>query len=131
MEIEIGEHPDRLAPEECTRFAADRVPQAPAAVGAFVTESRVSGDRHDWTVTVSDGRNWAYVHAWGTGFSPWARVNPILVARVVEDAVPRRVPARYRMDVFRRLGPVRITPTVLRAARRAIDRELRDDARWV
>jgi hypothetical protein len=44
--------------------------------------------------------------------------------------VPRRVPARHRLDVFRRLGPVRITPAALATARQAIDRELRDDPRW-
>jgi hypothetical protein len=120
MAFDIGEHPDRLPPEECVTLAADRARAAPAAVGAFVTASRVSGDRHDWTVAISDGRGWAYVHAWGIGFSRWTRVDTVLVARAVEDAVPRRVPDRYRMDVFRRLGPVRITPRVLAAARRSL-----------
>jgi hypothetical protein len=130
MEIDIGPQADRLPPAECTEFSADRAAQAPAAVGAFVTETRVSGDRHDWTVAVSDGRSWHYVHAWGTGLSQWTRVNPMLVARAVEAAVPSRVPARHRLDVFRRLGPVRITPAALATARQAIDRELRDDPRW-
>jgi hypothetical protein len=125
MEIEIGTHPDRLMPGTIARFAADRAPAAPAAVGAFVTEHRVTGDRHDWTVTVSDGRGRTYVHAWGTGMGRWTRVNPDIVARAVEDAVPRHVPARHRMDVFRRLGPVRVTPSTLHAARRAIERDLR------
>jgi hypothetical protein len=43
MEIEIGNHPDRLTSMQCARLATDR---------------------HDWTVAVSDGRAWAYVHAW-------------------------------------------------------------------
>ena len=113
MEIPIGPQPDRLPPAECVDFAADRAAAAPARVGAFVTTSRIDGDRHDWTVAVSDGRGWAYVHAWGTGFGPWTRVAPVLVARAVEAAVPRSVPEAYRLDVFRRLGPVRITPEVL------------------
>jgi hypothetical protein len=118
MEIEIGAHPDRLLSEEAVRFAADRARAAPARAGAFVLETRVDADRHDWTVVVSDGRQWAYVHAWGTGFGPWTRVSPTLVARAVEAAVPRSVPERYRIDVFRRRGPVRITPSVLAAVRR-------------
>ena len=119
MEIEIGDHPDRLTFGQCVRLAADRAPRAPAGVGAFVTDVRVTGDRHDWTVAVSDGRAWAHVHAWGTGISRWTRVDPTLVARAVEAAVPRRVPARYRIDVLRRLGPVRVTPMSLRIAGRA------------
>jgi hypothetical protein len=114
MEIEIGDHPDRLLPAQCARFATDRAPRAPAGVGAFVTHTRVDGDRHDWTVLVSDGRTCAYVHAWGTGIGRWSRVDPTRVARAVEAAVPRHVPARYRIDVFRRLGPVRVSPTSLR-----------------
>jgi hypothetical protein len=118
MEIEIGDHPDRLTPMQCARLATDRAPRAPAGVGAFVTEVRVTGDRHDWTVAVSDGRAWAYVHAWGTGIGRWSRVDPTLVARAVEAAVPRRVPARHRIDVLRRLGPVRVNPMSLGIARR-------------
>jgi hypothetical protein len=118
MEIEIGNHPDRLPSMQCVRLAADRAPRTPAGVGAFVTETRVTGDRHDWTVTVSDGRAWAYVHAWGTGIGRWSRVDPTLVARVVEAAVPRHLPAPHRIDVFRRLGPVRVTPMSLGIARR-------------
>jgi hypothetical protein len=113
MEIEIGDHPDRLPSAQCARFATDRAPRAPAGVGAFVTQTRVGGDRHDWTVLVSDGRVWAYVHAWGTGIGRWTRVDPTLVARAVEAAVPRRVAARDRIDVLRRLGPVRVTPASL------------------
>jgi hypothetical protein len=109
MEIDIGDNPDRLPSPQCVRLATDRAPQAPAGVGAFVTEVRVTGERHDWTVAVSDGRAWAYVHAWGTGIGRWSRVDPTLVARAVEAAVPRHVPARYRIDVFRRLGPVRVS----------------------
>jgi hypothetical protein len=118
MEIDIGNHPDRLASMQCVRLAMDRAPRAPAGVGAFVTEARVTGDRHDWTVAVSDGRAWAYVHAWGTGIGRWSRVDPTLVARAVEAAVPRHVPARYRLDVFRRLGPVRVNPISLGIASR-------------
>lgn len=121
MEIEPGDHPDRLATVQCVGFAADRAPSAPAGVGAFVTEVRVTGDRHDWTVAVSDGHAWAYVHAWGTGIGRWARVDPTLVVRAVEAAVPRHVPARYRIDVLRRLGPVRVTATSLRTAARPPD----------
>ena len=113
MEIEIGDHPDRLPSSQCVRFATDRAPLAPAGVGAFVTETQVTGDRHDWTVAVSDGRTWAYVHAWGTGISPWSRVDPTLVARAVEAAAPRHVPAEYRVDLLRRLGPVRVSATAL------------------
>jgi hypothetical protein len=119
MEIEIGDHPDRLPPEECREFAADRAREAPAAIGAFVSECRVTGDRHDWTVVVSDGRRWAYVHAWGIGLGRWSRVNPVLVARAVEDAVPRRVPVAHRLEVFRRLGPVRVTPAALATLERS------------
>jgi hypothetical protein len=118
MEIEIGDHPDRLTSTQCARFAADRAPRAPADVGAFVAETRITGDRHDWTVVVSDGRAWAYVHAWGTGISRWSRVDPTLVARAVEAAAPRHVPAQHRIDVLRRLGPVRVNPMSLRIARR-------------
>jgi hypothetical protein len=113
MEIEIGDHPDRLTSMQCVRLAADRAPRAPAGVGAFVTETRVTSDRHDWTVVVSDGRAWAYVHAWGTGIGRWSRIDPTLVARAVEAAVPRRVAARDRIDVLRRLGPVHVTPASL------------------
>lgn len=113
MEIEIGDHPDRLTSGQCVRLAAGRAPRAPAGVGACVTEVRVTGDRHDWTLAVSDGDAWAYVHAWGTGIGRWARVDPTLVARAVEAAVPRRVAARDRIDVLRRLGPVRVTPASL------------------
>jgi hypothetical protein len=112
MEIDVGTHPDRLTCAQCVRFAADRAPRAPAGVGAFVTETRVVGERHDWTVAVSDGRAWAYVHAWGTGIGQWSRVDPTRVAQAVEAAVPRRVAARDRIDVLRRLGPVRVTPGV-------------------
>lgn len=118
MEIEIGDHPDRLPSAQCTRLATDRAPRAPAGVGAFVSQTRVTGDRHDWTVLVSDGRAWAYVHAVGTGLGRWTCVDPTLVARAVEAAVPRHVPARHRIDVFRRLGPVRVTPTSLGIAGR-------------
>jgi hypothetical protein len=109
MEIEIGNHPDRLASTQCVGLATDRAPRTPAGVGAFVTEVRVTGHRHDWTVVVSDGRAWAYIHAWGTGIGRWARVDPTLVARAVEAAVPRHVPAPYRIEVLRRHGPVRVT----------------------
>jgi hypothetical protein len=119
MEIDIGDHPDRLASTQCARLATDRAPRAPAGVGAFVTDTRVRGDRHDWTVAVSDGRAWAYVHAWGTGIGRWSRVDPTLVARAVEAAVPRHVPARHRLDTLRRLGPVRVTPSVLTETSRA------------
>jgi hypothetical protein len=118
MEIEIGPHPDRLMAAEGVGFAADRAQAAPARVGAFVTETRVGADRHDWTVVVSDGHRWAVVHAWGMGIGRWTRVDPSLVARAVEDAVPRRVPERYRLEVFRHRGPVRITPSVLAAVQR-------------
>jgi hypothetical protein len=118
MEIEIGNHPDRLTSTQCTRLAADRAARAPAGVGAFVMETRVTSERHDWTVAVSDGRGRAYVHAWGTGIGRWSRVDPTLVARAVEAAVPRRVPARYRIDVLRRRGPVRVTPMSLGIAQR-------------
>jgi hypothetical protein len=118
MEIEIGAHPDRVPTEEAVGFASDRARAVPARAGAFVTETRVGADRHDWTVVVSDGRRWAYVHAWGTGFGPWTRISPTLVARAVEGAVPRSVPERHRIEVFRRRGPVRITPSVLAAVRR-------------
>ncbi len=119
MEIEIGVHPDRLSSGQCVRLAADRAPRAPAGVGAFVTEICVTGDRHDWTVAVSDGRAWAHVHAWGTGIARWTRVDPTRVARAVEAAVPHHVPARHRIDVLRRLGPVRVTPTSLGVGGRA------------
>jgi hypothetical protein len=119
MEIESGSHPDHFLPDDGRSFAADRARTAPAHVGAFVLETRVGADRHDWTVVVSDGQRWAIVHAWGTGISPWARVDPLLVARAVEDAVPRNVPEQYRIDVFRRRGPVHITPSVLAGVRRA------------
>ena len=124
MEIEIGDHPDRLPSAQCVRLAAGRARQAPAGVGAFVTESRVAGDRHEWTVVVSDGHAWAYVHGWGTGISRWTRVDPTLVARAVEAAVPRRVPPRDRIGVLCRLGPVRVTPASLGLAGQA-----RGDAR--
>jgi hypothetical protein len=125
MEIEIGDHPDRLTSEQSARLAADRAARASAGVGAFVTETRITGDRHDWTVAISDGRGWAYVHAWGTGIGRWTRVDPTLVARAVEAAVPRHVPARYRIDVFRRLGPVRVTPMSLGIAQRGSGRPSR------
>jgi hypothetical protein len=118
MEIDIGSHPDRLSSMQCVVFATDRAPRAPAGVGAFVTETRIAGDRHDWTVAVSDGRVWTYVHAWGTGIGRWSRVDPVLVARAVEAAVPRRVPAPHRIDVLRRLGPVRVSPMSLGLAQR-------------
>jgi hypothetical protein len=118
MEIDIGDHPDRLPSAQCVRLATDRAPRAPAGVGAFVTQARVTGERHDWTVVVSDGRAWAYVHAWGTGIGRWSRVDPTRVARAVEAAVPRRVPAQHRIDVLRRLGPVRVSPMSLGIARR-------------
>jgi hypothetical protein len=113
METEIGDHPDRLTSTQCARLAADRAPRAPAGVGAFVTQTRVTAERHDWTVAVSDGRAWAYVHAWGTGIGRWTRVDPTVVARAVEAAVPRHVLAPYRIDVLRRHGPVRVTPMSL------------------
>jgi hypothetical protein len=113
MEIEIGDHPDRLTSRQCARLATDRAARAPAGVGAFVTETQVAGDRHDWTVVVSDGRAWAYVHAWGTGIGRWSRIDPTRVAQAVEAAVPRRVAARDRINVLRRLGPVRVTPASL------------------
>ncbi|HEY6760636.1 MAG TPA: hypothetical protein VI318_14155 [Baekduia sp.] len=119
MEIEIGDHPDRLTFTQAARLATDRAPRAPAGVGAFVTDTRVTGDRHDWTVAVSDGRAWAYVHAWGTGLGRWSRIDPTRVARAVEAAVPRRVPPQHRVDALRRLGPVRVTPTSLGIAQRA------------
>src|ERR1700712_1364534 len=119
MEIEIGDHPDRLPSTQCARLAADRAPRAPAGGGAFVPAARGPGDRHDWTVAVSDGRGWGYVHAWGTGIGRWTRVDPTLVARAVEAAVPRHLPARHRIDVLRRLGPVHVTPMSLGIARRA------------
>jgi hypothetical protein len=119
MEIDVGPHPDRLTGAQCIRFAADRAPRAPAGVGAFVTDARVVGDRHDWTVVVSDGRAWAYVHAWGTGIGRWSRIDPTRVAQAVEAAVPRRVAARDRIDVLRRLGPVRVTPGDLGIASRS------------
>jgi hypothetical protein len=122
MEIEIGDHPDRLTSKQCARLATDRAPRAAAGVGACVTDTRVTGDRHDWTVVVSDGRAWAYVHAWGTGIGRWSRIDPTLVARAVEAAVPSRVAARYRIDVLRRLGPVRVTPMSLGVAQRGSGR---------
>jgi hypothetical protein len=119
MEIEVGPHPDRLPTKDAVGFAADRARAVPARVGAFVIETRVGVDRHVWTVVVSDGRRWEFVQAWGMGFGRWTRISPTLVARVVEEAVPRSVPERYRLEVFRRLGPVRITPSVLAAVQRA------------
>jgi hypothetical protein len=119
MEIEIGDHPDRLSSVQSVRLAADRAPRTPAGVGAFVVETRVTVDHHDWTVAVSDGRAWAYVHAWGTGIGRWSRVDPTLVARAVEAAVPRHVAVQHRIEILRRLGPVRVTPRSLDNARRA------------
>ncbi|WP_445149563.1 hypothetical protein [Baekduia sp. Peel2402] len=113
MEIEIGDHPDRLPSAQCIRFAAGRARQAPAGVGAFVTESRVAGDRHEWTVAISDGHVWSYIYVWGAGLSRWTHVNPTLVARAVEAAVPRRVPPGDRIGGLRRRGPVRVTPASL------------------
>jgi hypothetical protein len=119
--MEILTPADRLPSEEYTEFAADRAPEAPAGIGAFVAATRVSGDRHDWTVAVSDGRSWAYVHAWGIGLGRWTRIDPMLVAEAVEARVPRSVPARYRLEVFRHLGPVRVTRAELAAVLRARD----------
>jgi hypothetical protein len=124
MEIEIGDHPDRLTSTQCARLATGRAPRAPAAIGAFVMETRVDGDRHDWTVVVSDGGAWAYVHAWSTGIGRWSRVDPTRVARAVEAAVPRHVPVLYRLDVLRRLGPIRLAPASLGVARRAREGEV-------
>lgn len=119
MEIETGAHPDRVPTKEAVDFAGDRAHAVPARIGAFVIATNIADDRHDWTVVVSDGRRWAFVHAWGTGFGPWARISPTLVGRAVEEAVPSSVPRRYRLEVFRRLGPVHITPSVLAAVQRA------------
>jgi hypothetical protein len=103
---------------QCARLATDWARRAPAGGGALVTDTQVTGDDHDWTVAVSDGRAWGYVHARGTGIGRWTRVHPTRVARAVEAAVPRDVPPRYRIDVPRRLGPVRVTPTSLGIAGR-------------